>query len=115
MVLAGAACAGCSQPSAQQRADTLCAEALHRPALNAKPTTVGEMRATRYGPFSDPPGAHDDMFRGASNSAFAAWCWRDEGNGVYKSFAAGPSGQVIEQATYGTDSGPPPPGALIGQ
>ena len=83
--------------------------------MNTKPTTVGEIRSTKFGPFPDPVGAGKDWFPGAANSAFAAWCWDDQGNGVYKSFAAGPDGQVQENGTLSTDSGPPPPGPLIGQ
>ena len=114
VVLAAAACSGCSQPSAQQRADRLCAEALHHPAVNAEPTTVGEIRAIQFGPFPDPPGTGASRFPGADDSAFAAWCW-DGGNGVYTSLAAGPNGQVMKNGTLSTDSGTPPPGPLIGQ
>jgi hypothetical protein len=85
----------------------------------AKLTTVGEARQLQEGGIAvTHPLAH--AFRGASSSAFAAYCWTRHPY-MYVSFAVGPTRQLAEIATMGWQRGqqpistpapgPPPPGS----
>ncbi len=95
-------------------ADTgLCRSALGKAALTEIATTVGEARATRYGPGYRPVPAN--AFPAAASTDRAAWCWTAAtAAGDYTCFLVGPDASKIEIATIGHGTVPDrAPGAYI--
>jgi hypothetical protein len=94
-------------------ANSLCRSALGDAVLTEIATTVGEARATRYGPPTYQPVAN--AFPGAADTDEAAWCWiaatRTSG---YTCFLVGPDASKIEVITIDQPSVPDrAPGAYI--
>lgn len=105
-------------PAATSAADGLCRSALGDAVLSEIPTTVGEARATRYG----PPTYHPvpNAFPNAASTDKAAWCWvATTQNGrvkadSYTCFLVGPDLSKIEIVIADRKSVPDlAPGAYI--
>jgi hypothetical protein len=92
----------------------LCRSALGKAALTEIATTVGQARATRYGPPSYRP-VPSDAFPGAAGTDRAAWCWTAATTaGDYTCFLVGPDASKLEIATIGHTTVPDrEPGAYI--
>ncbi len=73
---------------------------------SASLTTVGAVRAYRYGPSLQPA---RDAFGGAKDGSPAAWCWVSLGSSWHV-YAAGPSAARVDVTNVtapGVPSGPP--------
>ncbi|HJQ01762.1 MAG TPA: hypothetical protein VJ851_09185 [Jatrophihabitans sp.] len=94
-------------------ANSLCRSALGDAVLTEIATTVGQARATRYGPPTYYPAPN--AFPGASSTDQAAWCWiAATQTGGYTCFLVGPDSSKIEIVTIDRISVPDrAPGAYI--
>ncbi len=104
-------------PAAAGAVHSLCRSALGDAVLAEIATTVGEARATRYGPAYSPAA---NAFPAAASTDKAAWCWiaatvagrAQAGN--YTCYLVGPDSSKIEIVTLDHTSVPDrEPGAYI--
>jgi hypothetical protein len=109
---------GHSRPAAAGAAGGLCHSALGDAVLTEIATTVGQARATGYGPPTYRPVPH--AFPGAASTDRAAWCWTATTRGgrvqagSYTCFLVGPDFSKIEIVTIDRTSVPDrEPGAYI--
>jgi hypothetical protein len=107
-----------ASPAATGAANALCRSALGDAVLTEIATTVGEARATRYGPPTYRP--VPNAFPGAASTDQAAWCWTATTHaghveaGSYTCFLVGPDSSKIEIVTIARTSVPDrAPGAYI--
>jgi hypothetical protein len=106
-------------PAATGAAGSLCHSALGGAVLSEIATTVGEARATRYGPPTYRP-VPPNAFPGAASTDKAAWCWvatmqngRVEA-GSYTCYLVGPDSSKIQIVIMDRNTVPTrPPGAYI--
>lgn len=101
-----------ASPPATGAAHSLCRSALGDAVLTEIATTVGEARATRYGPLYYPA---PHAFPSAASTDKAAWCWvaATQASG-YTCFLVGPDASKIEVVTIDRTSVPDrAPGAYI--
>lgn len=96
---------------------SLCRSALGDAVLTEIATTVGQARATQYGPTYHPV---PHAFPGAASTDRAAWCWTAATQagrvvaGSYTCFLVGPDSSKIEIVTFDRTSVPDrQPGAYI--
>jgi len=109
---------GIAAPAASGTGDSLCHAALGDAVLSEITTTVGEARATRYGPPTYRPAPN--AFPQAASTDRAAWCWvattsagRVEA-GSYTCYLVGPDLSKIEIVIFERTTVPDrAPGAYI--
>jgi len=106
-------------PAATGATNSLCHSALGDAVLTEIATTVGQARATRYGPPTYRP-VPPNAFPGAASTDKAAWCWTATTHaghvqaGSYTCFLVGPDSSKIQIVIVDQTSVPDrAPGAYI--
>jgi hypothetical protein len=89
-----------NSPQPKPSALRLCEQALHgKQVASAQLTTVGDVRAWRIGPGSQPA-LH--AFGSASDRSAAAWCWTNDGQGLWTAYGVGPNKDSV---AFGSTNG----------